>query len=196
MGKIDKLYVYDATSEEDVDQAEGRFDEDDGVLPLPISSKANLIDRLSGLKANGWKFSRVLFQTHGAAGCIKFNGLSIWDTTIRDDFDPKGFHVLFPTYTRFYFDGCNVGEGTLGDEFMTKIGTSFLKLSGGEVIAWSNPGYGISGWVPFWGGHTIHFGTGYKIKRFKPGGILQPPVSMDDMYQTRPGQKDYVGHNF
>jgi hypothetical protein len=131
-----------------------------------------------------------------SAGSIKFNGRSIWDTTIRDDFDPRGFHTMVPMYTRFYFDGCNVGEGTLGDGFIEKIGTSFLKLGGGEAFGWTSPGYGMSGWIPFIGGHTVHFSGDVKRMYFAPGGtkiLYTPPASV--WGPDRPHQKDYIGHN-
>jgi len=196
MGYYEKLYVYDSSSEADSDQASGRFDDNGRVYQMGVASKEELIQRWSNLQRAGYKFNRVLFQTHGSAGCIKFNGRSIYDTTIRDDFDPRGFHTMFPMYTRFYFDGCNVGEGTLGDEFIEKIGTSFLKLGGGEVFGWTSPGYGMSGWIPFIGGHTVHFSGGVKKMFFRPGGtrIIESP-SASVWGTERPGQKDYIGHN-
>src|SRR5262249_52820421 len=143
-----KLYIFDSTSEADVAQADGRFDDND-VLGFGVPSKEVLIGVLNGLVARRLTFNRVLFQTHGAPGCIKFNGMSIYDITLRDNFTAGRYHTLFPNYTRFYFDGCNVAEGTLGSEFFLKVGEIFLKLGGGEVFGYTSPGYGMSGWIPF-----------------------------------------------
>lgn len=189
-----KLYIYDSTSEADVAQADGRFDDDDEVISLGIPSRDVLVGALNGLLARRLTFSRVLFQTHGAAGCIKFNGMSIYDTTLKEYFAGKGYHALFPSYTRFYFDGCNVAEGTLGTEFFLKVGEIFLKLGGGEVFGYTSPGYGLSGWIPFLGGHTMHFSGELKKLYFKPGGVrfTPEPVPYKEPVSTR---RDYIGHN-
>jgi hypothetical protein len=196
MGYYEKLYVFDITSEADVDQANGRFDDDGTVYQWGIVSKEHLIQRLDNAKRAGHRFNKVLFQTHGSEGAIKFNGRSIWDTTIRDDFEPRGYHALFPMYTRFYFDGCNVGAGTLGDGFIEKVGSTFLKLGGGEVMAWTSAGYGMSGWLPFVGGHTVHFTGDVKRMFFTPGGIkVQETAPESPWGKDRPGQRDNIGHN-
>jgi hypothetical protein len=50
-----------------------------------------------------------------------------------------------------------------GDHFLDTVATTFLRMGGGEVLAWTSPGYVSSG-LPFVGDHTIHW-TG-DLKRF------------------------------
>ncbi|MFN8179249.1 MAG: hypothetical protein U0167_15060 [bacterium] len=171
-----KLYIYDSSSPEDREQAKGRFDDDDYVTTVGVGSKAQLLAELGGLVAANAYFSRVLVQTHGEPGCIKFDGLRIYDTTLKADFAGRGFHKLFPLYTKIYFDGCNVANGSLGDGFLDTAGTIFLRAGGGEVSGWTTPGYGMSSWVPFIGGHTVHYSGGLKRVYFDPGGVKQVPL--------------------
>jgi hypothetical protein len=185
-----KLYIYDSTSDADTAQADGRFDEDD-VVTLGVPSREALTAALDRLVRQRVYFNRVLFQTHGEPGCIKFDGLRIYDTTLQEYFAPRNYHTLFPMYTRIYFDGCNVADGTSGTEFLQKVGKIFLKLGGGEAFGYTSPGYGISGWVPFFGGHTIHFSGQLKKLFFNPGGVqFTPPPPPEPK-----NRKDYIGHN-
>lgn len=173
-----KLYIYDASSPEDRDQASLRFGEDDNVWVLGVSSKGQLIAELNRLIVEPAYFSRVLVQTHGSAGCIKFNGGSIYDTTLRSDFARYGFHRLFPFYTRIYFDGCNVAEGSLGDDFLDTVGSIFLRAGGGEVFGWTSPGYGMTSAfiLPFLAGRTIHVSGELKKVHFRAGGVKFKPA--------------------
>lgn len=170
-----KLYIYDSSSAEDREQASFRFSKDDNVWVLGVHSKGHLIAELNRLLVEPAYFSRVLVQTHGGAGNIKFNGGSIYDTTLTADFTRYGFHRLFPFYTKIYFDGCNVAEGTLGDDFLNAVGSIFLRNGGGEVFGWTSPGYGMTGgsfpfYFPFRLGHTIHFSGELKKFYFTAGG--------------------------
>jgi hypothetical protein len=176
---VDKLYIYDSTSDADVAQADGRFD-DDEVYTIAAPSTERLLLALDRLVAGRARFSRVLFQTHGGPGHIKFDSQSVWDITLKEKFAPRNYHTLFPQYTRMYFDGCNVAEGSLGTEFLQAVGKIFFKVGGGEAFGYTSAGYGVSGWVPFIGGHTLHFSGEMKKLYFKPGGIefIPPPPPM------------------
>lgn len=170
-----KLYVYDSSTEEDRSQASGRFGASDGVRSYGVDSKAALRFILDRLVAEKAYFSRLLVQCHGGPGNLKIAGGSIWDTTLRDDFTGRGYEGLFPLYTRIYFDGCNVAEGSLGTDFLAAVGKLFLRRGGGEVIGWTSAGYGMSGWIPFIGGHTVHFSGYAKTLYFRPGGVQYTP---------------------
>src|SRR5262245_10767836 len=153
---IKKLYIYDQTSSIDRSQASGRFDADEAIT-FPVSGGITQLRKLlDALVANGATFDRVLFQTHGGPGRILFGAERLTKETLKTDF--AGYTGLFPTYTRIYFDGCNVAEGGDGTDFLIAAGYVFLKVGGGETFGWVNVGHGLPGWVPFWGGHTIHFG--------------------------------------
>lgn len=163
--KVKKVYIYDQTSEIDRRQASGRFDADE-VLTIPISGGiTELRKQFDALLASGQTFNRVLFQTHGGPGRIWFGSEALNKVTLKTHF--AGYTGLFPTATRIFFDGCNVAEGGDGTDFLLAAGYVFLKIGGGETFGWVNVGHGLSGWVPFFGGHTIHFGGGNNLKRIR-----------------------------
>jgi hypothetical protein len=168
-----KLYIYDASSPEDRDQARVRFGDGD-VRALAVASRAELTTELDRLVAEKAYFSRVLVQTHGAPGRIDFNGLSIYDTTLKTHFAGRGYERLFPLYTRIYFDGCNVAEGSSGDGFLQTVGEIFLRRGGGEVFGWTSLGYGITHRIPIIGGHTVHVTGHVKKMHFRLGGVRIP----------------------
>jgi hypothetical protein len=172
-----KLYIYDGSTEEDRSQAAGRFSSSDYVRSFGVDSKSALLFVLERLAMEKTYFSRLLVQTHGGPGHISINGRSIWDNTIKSDFSGKNLDALFPLYTRIYFDGCNVAEGSSGIAFLEAVGSVFLRRGGGEVFGWTSYGYGMAGWIPFIGGHTVHFSGQLRRLHFRPGGIrYTPPV--------------------
>ena len=117
------------------------------------------------IQASGATFNRVLFQTHGGPGKIWFGSEVLDKETLKTQF--ASYVGLFPTATRIYFDGCNVAKGGDGTDFLIAAGYVFLQIGGGETFGWVNVGHGLPGWVPFFGGHTIHFGGGDNFKRIR-----------------------------
>jgi hypothetical protein len=100
--------------------------------------------------------------------------------TVRKHF--PDFAALFPSPARIYFDGCNVAEGGAGTDFLIDVGATLLTKGGGETIGWTTLGHGVPGWVPFIGGHSLHFGdldgdSTLKRIRFYPGGEPDFPDS-------------------
>jgi len=166
-----KLYVYDKSSDIDRDQADGRFDGATDVLTFGIEKGVSeLYDVLGNLVDMGWTFDRALFQTHGTPGGILFGGHMFGALSMKAHCAP--FAKLFPGPARIYFDGCNVAEGGDGTDFLIAAGETLLNLAGGLTIGWTTLGHGMPGWMPFIGGHTLHFGDDDTIKaiRFQPGG--------------------------
>ena len=168
MARPRKLYIYDKSSEIDRKQADGRFDDDDDdVLKIGVSlGVVNLRKVFEQLSNNNMRFNRVLFQTHGGPGRIWFGNQSVTAQVLKAQF--RDFTSLFPHPTRIYFDGCNVAEGGDGTDFLLAAGEVFL-VGGGETVGWTTLGHGVPGWVPFIGGHTLHFwgGDGDTIKRIR-----------------------------
>jgi hypothetical protein len=177
-----KLFVYNLEYL-DIGQAIGRFGWPTNLTPdpeitmLPITSKQDVFNALDGYLAKRMVFNRVLFQTHGDAGLAWFGNDEIHDYSWKW-FENKGYEKLFPTYSRIYFDGCDIADGKEGVKFLRAAGRVFLKGQGGEVVGWTSFGLGLPGIVPFIGGHTIHpFGDVVKVI-FAPGdtvGTLAPP---------------------
>ncbi len=190
-----KLFIYDVSDEDNEDQALGRFDVDE-VEWVGVSTMKNLLAALDRLVRHRATFDRVLVQTHGHPGHVDFGNDHIWDITLEREFAARNYHTLFPQYTRFYFDGCNVAEGSLGTEFLEAVGPIFLRMGGGVAQGWTSAGYGYSSWVPFIGGHTIHWSGGFKSISFAPGGNKVPDLPSTSIFPPdRPHQKDYIGHN-
>lgn len=176
-----KLYIYDSTSTLDRAQALCRFGKSSDIVILPVASANQLAAELTKLKSSGVTFDRMLIQTHGNSGMIFFNHQALTATGLLVQFSGKGYDVLFPTYTRIYFDGCNVAEGDDGKNFLTTAGTIFLQNGGGEVFAYGSLGTAMPSWVPFIGGHTVHFNAGLVTIQFSPGGKVFTPPPMDLM---------------
>jgi hypothetical protein len=173
-----KLYIYDATSTLDRMQAAGRFSGQHDVLTIGIQKEIpELVTVFNQLLASNQHFNRVLFQTHGNTGRILFNHHRLDAGVLKAQF--RSYGALFPFFTRIYFDGCNVAEDSSGTDFLLAAGEVFLQVGGGEVFGWKNLGHPVPGFLPFIGGHTIHFGgaANFKRIRFFPGGSPDWPDS-------------------
>jgi hypothetical protein len=172
MAHQNKLYIYDKSSDIDRDQAAGRFSGDNDVLTIGVRfGVENLRKVFEQLVNNNERFNRVVFQTHGSPGRIWFGNESVTANVLKTQF--RMFSQLFPHPTRIYFDGCNVAEGGDGTDFLLAAGEVFLRTGGGETFGWTTLGHGTWGWVPFIGGHTLHFGGENTLKRirfFRGGG--------------------------
>jgi hypothetical protein len=160
-----KLFIYSA---DDKDQAEDRFDPGD-VVELPASSVDELQKGLERLVTDGFTFDRVLVQTHGRPGEIIFGNESLWHYLLDRDFAGR-YEKLFPTRTKIYFDGCNVARGDQGWRFLESAGKVLLRSGGGIVMGWTSYGYAYSSWIPFIGGHTVHWRGSVRFIEFTPGG--------------------------
>lgn len=177
IGKLQKLYIYDRSSGIDRRQAAGRFGTNE-VLKIGIDKGiAELKSTFDRLAMQKQMFDRVLFQTHGGSGRIWFGKDALNKTILKSTF--SGYTSLFPLAARIYFDGCNVAEGAEGTDFLIAAGSVFLVNGGGDVLGWVTLGFGMPGFLPFIGGHTLHFGGGNNLKRirFYPGGSPNFPDS-------------------
>lgn len=171
-----KLYIYDKSSNIDRSQADGRFGPGDDVVTAAVESTEQLTSELKRLASLSATFDRVLFQTHGNKGMIFFG-----DTAVKaDDFSGivDGSEVMFPTWTRVYFDGCNVADGDEGWVFLEAVGKALLKKAGGAAYGWTSAGIGLPGWIPFIGGHTGHPFGDVRLVSFGAGGIPLKRVSV------------------
>jgi hypothetical protein len=178
-----KLYIYDRTSSLDQSQADGRFtrgvSRNGDIHTLPVSTEKELIEALDDLVRRNVTFDRVLFQTHGRPGGIWIDRDLITGLGLLNDFS-RGYWNLFPSpLTKVYFDGCNVADGDAGWSFLIAAGTCFLRRAGGYVLGWTSLGTAMPGWLPFVGGHTVHFYGSLRAVQFAPGGLLmgQPDAS-------------------
>ena len=163
-----KLYIYDGASEIDRSQADGRFSAG-SVQTLACGSAQELKAGLTGLIAQSKTFKRVVFQTHGGPGRIRFGSDRITADVLRKDF--TGFGRLFPSRAKLYFDGCNVADEEAGWEFLSAAGKAFLQSQGGIAMGYTSLGIGMPGWMPRFGGHTIHLWGNLRFIEFGPRGV-------------------------
>lgn len=172
-----KLYIYDVTSSIDRSQASGRFSAQDDVLTFGVGAVDELVGVFKELLAHGERFNHVLFQTHGGPGAIYFHGAPLKASLLKARL--QGYGALFPSFTKLYFDGCNVAQGANGTNFLIAAGEVLLQVGGGDAFGWKNLGHALPGWFPFKAGHTLHFwgSDNFKRIRFFPGGSPDWPHS-------------------
>jgi hypothetical protein len=179
MSLLGLLQIYDADDEDTRDTAGDR----DGVTRSVgvTGGLAGFINAMNGLAAEATPYDRVVVETHGGAGFIKFRDDKVYDITFRDKFTAN-YRRLFPLYTRMYFNGCSVADGgdSLGWGFLEMAGKTFLKGGGGQVLAHTSAGYAFPGWVPLIGSHTVHFSGETRYVDIGPGGVVLKRGSLDE----------------
>lgn len=165
-----KLYIYDQTSEIDRDQADGRFDGEKNIDAMPVTSIGDLRTQLSQLVASNTSYDRILFQTHGFPGGIAIKKAALNTATLHKHFTGLGLDKIAGKNARIQFDGCNVAQGQDGWTFLETAGRIFLQSGGGYAAGWTSLGTGINGWIPWIGGHTLHFSGGFRRVFFDING--------------------------
>jgi len=140
------LHIYDSSDENIRETAAQRT----STKRLGIATGDDLAPALDKLVTDGEFFSRVLFETHGGPGRIRFGDQRIWASYWRGTTDRSWYRVV-TNNARVYFNGCNVAEGNDGWAFLEAASQVFLKPGGGEVFGQTSLGFAN----PF-NGHVIH----------------------------------------
>jgi hypothetical protein len=140
------------------------------VYPVPIDNGvAGLQRALDELVSDRKTFARCLFETHGNAGRIYFNGEKLDATALSARFANRGYEKIFPyPFSRIYFNGCDISDDNGGWDFLDAAGRIFLRLGGGTTFAQTGLGR-----IPPWGlftGHIYHFGANTCYSLWLPGG--------------------------
>jgi hypothetical protein len=164
------LQIYDGDDEDTVDTAGDR-----GGVAYSVAvtgGRAGFVNAMKNLVARGQPYTRVIIETHGGPGEIRFNDEFVDAAMLRVHFGAMDFSRLFPLYTRMYFNGCNVAENGAGWNFLEAAGSIFLKAGGGEVFAHTSAGYAFPGWVPVIGSHTVHFSGDTRYVEVGRGGTI------------------------
>lgn len=179
---LDLLFVYDATYEDWTPYSKivERKDAD-----LSVGLKGGgfaLSQELNKIIDKGITFKRALFTCHGRPGILQLSdGEHLGSNRLRIYFENKGYDKLFPYPARIYFNGCNVGVGDLGQEFLETAGRIFLKRSGGVVFAMNDAGLymdytNVGALTVFMYGHVFHLDSRVTKVHIYPGGIVVPEI--------------------
>jgi hypothetical protein len=138
---------------------------DGKFTPLQATSADEFWAGLYRFVATGITFDRMAVYGHGGPGNIKFGQELIMPHNIRSNIG-IGCHRLFPLPSKIYFGGCNVAETDFGWTFLQAVGACFLRIGGGEVLAYRTYGAQF-----FESGPIRHLTGGLRTMVFSPGGV-------------------------
>lgn len=143
------------------------------VYPVAVDDGwRGLRKALDDLVSDGQTFARALFETHGNAGAIYFDGERVDAGLLNRQFVNRGYEKLFPyLWSRIYFNGCDIADRGAGWDFLDAAGRIFLRLGGGVTFAQTDPGRLLFPWSTLTG-HVIHFAADTCYSSFGPGGRL------------------------
>jgi hypothetical protein len=137
----------------------------DAQAVVPVTGGAlKFVDHLDGIVKSGWRFDRVLFETHGGPGVIEFGGEGI-DARWMRSLNGRGYETIFQAGTKLYFNGCNVAEGDDGWDFLRAAAEVFLIGRGGIAF-----GHTSAGFANPLDGHVVHPWGDTRYVAMAPGG--------------------------
>lgn len=136
----------------------------------------------SFMQSPGGPYAKVVFDTHGNAGEIFFNGEGLGWGGVGKVFGKYNYTHVFPRFTRVYFDGCNVAEDDEGWLFLQEVAKAFLRAGGGLVFGWTSKGYTLG-----IGGHTaphkwVHLTGKVRYVVARAGGGVDDMFDSEDLY--------------
>jgi hypothetical protein len=119
----------------------------DGVLNVNLAAAAGKtgaevigVERLDDFEGTlefqkqDHSIKKLTIWSHGEPGMLDFRG-DRFDVGAVRRFNGKGFADLFADDARIIFDGCQVGAGAKGLEFVKEVARVFLSTGGGRVSA-------------------------------------------------------------
>lgn len=145
MGILVHIYANDSKEEgEPADTAPKRAAAT-GARSIGVVGIAGLKTAFKTLLTEHVKISRLVIETHGTPGAMKF-GSDRLEVTKLSEFRGQGFEDLFEDNARIFLNGCNIAKighdcsGTScvvnnGREFLREFARIFLIKSGGRVGA-------------------------------------------------------------
>ena len=180
-----RLYIY-ATGDE---KLLGAHDRDGNfkdrvrayeTVNLPAGNLSELHNGLSQLVRERKTFRRVLWNTHGSPGYLKFGAQGLTSRVLREQFAGNGYEQLFPLPAKMYFAGCDVAGDNPGWTFLESVGRVFLH-GGGYTVGWTSFGIGLE-WVVFrrlLTSHIVHPSGDVRHVLFLAGGVPYERLSYD-----------------
>ena len=135
------------------------------VYKLPVVSiEQDLIGELERLVAEGQRFTRIVFDTPGRGGRIRFGDWAITAAWIRASLAKRGFDALCAPDARIYFKGCDAAEGEAGWDLLAATAEIFLGCGGGKVVGQvpGRDGKPAHGSLPWGRLKTLHIAKGGK----------------------------------
>jgi len=167
---VDNLYLYAPEFREFAE----RF-----LSEMRGSSGVYEINTKDDLKAAVNSFCLVRFleiDTHGSPGAIQLGNKAVIDPSLIADYAVTNPNFLQKN-ARILFNGCSVGEGSLGDQYMNKLGAKIFRGKGGIIGASTVANVSVSG--AWWTGtymEPLSFGR-LKVKKYdingNPDGAMQ-----------------------
>jgi|GEM_PF-5311610 hypothetical protein len=104
-----------------------------GAEVIGVESLDDFEDTLQSQKQDH-SIQKLTIWSHGEPGVLDFRGYRFDVGAIRR-FNGKGFADLFADDARIIFDGCQVGAGAKGRDFVKEVARVFLSTGGGRASA-------------------------------------------------------------
>lgn len=145
MGELVHIYANDSKEEgEPADTAPKRAAAT-GARSIGVVGIAGLKAAFKNLLDQHIKISRLVIETHGTPGAIKF-GTDKLEVTKLSEFRGQGYEGLFEDNARIFLNGCNIAKTghdcsgsscvtSNGRDFLREFAKIFLVKSGGRVGA-------------------------------------------------------------
>lgn len=138
----------------------------DAQAVVPVQGGAwKMVEHLDSIVASGWRFNRVLFETHGQPGVMVMGDEGMDARWIRSELCGRGYETICEIGTKLYFNGCNVAEGEAGWDFLRAAAEVFLIGQGGIAF-----GHTSVGFASIRTGHVIHPWGDTRYVVMAPGG--------------------------
>ena len=158
-----------------------KFDAERFLREAGGSSEIFEIKTMDDIKTavNSYRMVKYLeIDTHGSSGTIHLESGFTMDAALIGDWAATNPNFLQKN-ARILFDGCSIGEGTRGDNFMDKLAAKLLKGKGGVIGATTVSNVSVP--LLWWTGvymTPLSFGR-LKIKKYDSNGKLDGSMQVD-----------------
>lgn len=170
------LYLYDPEFEGNAEA----FREETGAdcVIRAVAGFDDLVQALAAYTNVGF----LILDTHGAPGKV-----ALADGSRIEGLDFRLLRLLpkdlLRRDARVLFYGCNIGEGTDGDDFLTEFGEAAFRGKGGTAGASTATNFsfvaGALSSVETWMSLTSPFAARLKVVRFNEAGVREDSMSVD-----------------
>lgn len=142
-------------------------------------SVQDFVNLLAKYRDGGRHMSALEFNTHGGPGIVQLGNEVLKVADLRK-IAGRGYHTAFAAGAKVFFHGCNVAEGTMGNEFLITFGEVLLRGGGGSVGASTSRGFSHPLGGYFGNGKVYHLWGNTKRVIVNPGGFISDKINFDD----------------